>query len=192
MLGRKRNWYFNGWESRKEMSSSGRVRTVWTYNDDYYAFDLSPKAFRLLKICFIAVPALIVLLWIFFSLVKSIGRDTVLYVGAFWYVSVIPMIYMVMGAAGAFKLQPEMTYRDIYACYRRIKVASWILPVLFLLSVIGNVVFLIIYKEYFSIQTELLWMIGAFVLFLLSLFLFIVQVKVKNKIKVVKKKTEEE
>ena len=35
-------------------------------------------------------------------------------------------------------------------------------------------------------------MIGAFVLFLLSLFLFIVQAKVKNKIKVVKKKTEEE
>ncbi len=192
MLGRKKNWYFNGWESRKEMSSSGRIRTVWEYNDDYYSFDLSLKAFRLLKICFIAVPAMIVLLWILFSLVKSIGRDTVLYVGAFWYVSVIPMIYMVMGAAGAVKLKPEMTYRDIYACYRRIKVASWILPVLFLFSLIGNIVFLNIYREYFSLQTELPWMIGTFVLFLLSLFLFIVQAKVKNKIKIVKKKTEEE
>ena len=173
------------------MSPSGRLRTVWTYNDDYYTFDLSPKRFQMLKICFIAIPALIVLLWISGSLIRSIGRDTVLYVGAFWYVSVIPMVYMVMGAAGAIRLKPEMTYRDLYACYRRIKVASWVLPILFLLSIVGDIVFVVIYNDYFSLQPELPWLIGAFVLFLLSLFLFIVQLKVKNKIKVVKKKTEE-
>ena len=191
MLGHKKNWYFNGWESRKEMSSSGRLRTVWTYNDDYYSFDLSPKSFQMLKICFIAVPALIVLLWIVFSLMRSTGRDTVLYVGAFWYVALIPMVYMIMGAAGAFRLKQEMTYRDLYACYRRIKVASWVLPVLFLLAIIGDIVFLSLYKEYFSLQPELPWLIGVLILFLLSLFLFIVQLKVKNKIKVVKKNTEE-
>lgn len=191
MLGHKKNWYFNGWESRKEMSSSGRLRTVWTYNDNYYSFDLSAASFLRLKICFIAVPALIVLCWIIFSLIKSIGRDTVLYVGAFWYVSLIPMVYMLMGAAGALRLKMEMTYRDLYACYRRIKVASWILPVLFLGALVGEIVFLCIYQEYFSYQQELPWMIGAFILFLLSLFLFFVQLKVKNKIKVVKKKNEE-
>lgn len=173
------------------MSSSGRLRTVWNYNDDYYSFDLSPKGFQLLKICFIAVPALIVVLWILASLIRSTGRDTVLYVGAFWYVSLIPMVYMVMGAAGAIRMKKEMTYRDLYACYRRIKVASWILPVLFLLAIIGDVVFLTIYKEYFSLQGELPWMIAAFVLFLLSLFLFIVQAKVKKRIKVVQKNTDD-
>lgn len=191
MLGHKKNWYFNGWESRKEMSSSGRLRTVWNYNDDYYSFDLSPKGFQLLKICFIAVPALIVVLWILASLIRSTGRDTVLYVGAFWYVSLIPMVYMVMGAAGAIRMKKEMTYRDLYACYRRIKVASWILPVLFLLAIVGDVVFLTIYKEYFSLQGELPWMIAAFVLFLLSLFLFIIQAKVKKRIKVVQKNTDD-
>ena len=125
------------------------------------------------------------------KLIKSIGRDTVLYVGAFWYVSLIPMVYMLMGAAGALRLKMEMTYRDLYSCYRRIKVASWILPVLFLGALVGEIVFLSIYQEYFSYQQELPWMIGAFILFLLSLFLFIVQLKVKNKIKVVKKKNEE-
>lgn len=174
------------------MSSSGRLRTVWTYNDDYYSFDLSPKAFQLLKISFIVIPALIVLCWVGFSLIRSTGRDTVLYVGAFWYVSLIPMIYMIMGAAGAFRMKQEMTYRDLYACYRRIKVASWILPVLFLLAIIGDIVFLTLYKEYFSFRTELPWMIGAMILFLLSLMLFIVQAKVKRKIKVVEKKNEEE
>ena len=191
MLGRKKNWYFNGWESRKEMSPSGRLRTVWTYNEDYYSFDLPPKSFQLLKICFIAVPALIVLLWIAGSLIRSTGRDTVLYVGAFWYVSLIPMVYMVMGAAGAFRLKPEMTYRDLYACYRRIKVASWVLPVLFLLSIIGDIVFVAIYNDYFSLQPEIPWLTFAFLLFLLSLLLFIVQLKVKKKIKIVKKNAEE-
>lgn len=191
MLGHKKNWYFNGWESRKEMSPSGRLRTVWKYNDDYYSFDLSPKSFQVLKICFIVIPALIVLLWITSSLIRSTGRDTVLYVGAFWYLSLIPMVYMIMGAAGAFRLKQEMTYRDLYACYRRIKVASWILPVLFFLSIAGDIVFVSIYNDYFSLQPELPWLVGALSLFLLSLALFFIQLKVKKKIKVIKKNTEE-
>ena len=173
------------------MSPSGRLRTVWMYNDDYYTFDLSSKAFLWLKICFIAIPALIVVLWIAGSLIKSTGRDTVLYVGAFWYLCLIPMVYMIMGAAGAIRLKPEMTYRDLYACYRRIKVSSWILPVLFLAAMIGDIVFVSVYKEYFSLRSELPWLSFAFLLFLLSLFLFIIQAKVKKKIIIVKNNTEE-
>lgn len=192
MLGHKKNWYFNGWQSQKELSPSGRLRTVWKYNDDYYSFDLSPKGFRMLKIAFIMIPALIIVLWVLFSLVRCIGRDTVLYVGAFWYASVIPMVYMVMGAAGAVRMKEEMTYRDLYACYRRIKVSSWFLFPLFLASIIGDIVFVALYNDYFSLQSEMPWLIGAFILFLLSLALFIIQLKVKNKIKITRKNTEEE
>ena len=171
------------------MSPSGRLRTVWTYNSDYYTFDLPPKRFQLLIISFIVIPALIVLVWIGSSLIPSTGRDTVLYVGGFWYFSLIPMVYMILGAIGAFKMKPEMTYRDLYSCYRRIKVASWGLPVFYLLSIIGDIVFVSIYNEYFSLQPELPWLCGAFLLFLLSLSLFIIQAKVRKKIVVVEKQT---
>ena len=192
MLGHKKNWYFQGWQSRKELSPSGRLHTVWEYNDDYYSFDLSAKRFRLLKISFVAIPALIIVIWILFSLMSSFARDSILYVGVFWYTSAIPMIYMVMGAVGAIRMKEEMTYRDLYACYRRIKLSSWVLPVLFLFSLIGTFVFVIRFAENYSIRMERMHVIGCLILFLLSLALFIIQLKVKKKIIVSKKRTEEE
>ena len=102
---RKNNWYFDGWMSRKELTPSGRWRTVWEYNDDYYGFDLQPKQLKLLKYAFILIPALILVVWFASSLTRCIGRDTVLYVGAFWYAAAIPMVYMVIGAIGAFKIK---------------------------------------------------------------------------------------
>ncbi|MBR5932130.1 MAG: hypothetical protein IKZ95_08935 [Lachnospiraceae bacterium] len=192
MLGHKKNWYFQGWQSRKELSPSGRLHTVWEYNDDYYSFDLSAKRFRLLKISFVAIPALIIVIWILFSLMRSFARDSILYVGVFWYTSTIPMIYMVMGAVGAIRMKEEMTYRDLYACYRRIKLSSWVLPVLFLFSLIGTFVFVIRFAENYSIRMERMHVIGCLILFLLSLALFIIQLKVKKKIIVSKKRTEEE
>lgn len=189
---KKNNWYFDGWMSRKELTPSGRLRTVWEYNDDYYTFDLEPKQFKKLKLAFILIPALIILIWFISSFARCIGRDTVIYVGLFWYASVIPMIYMVVGAIGAFKLKAMMTYRDVYACYRRIKVSSWFIAPLFLLSIVGEFVFIIKYKDYFSFQTEYVWMIGAFICMLLAALLFVVQLKVKSKIVKAKTNSEEE
>ncbi len=183
MMNRKKNnWYFDGWMSRKELDSSGKLKTVWEYNDDYYSFDLPEKQFKLLKYAFIIIPALILIIWFLASLTRCIGRDTVIYVGLFWYAACIPMVYMVIGAVGAFKLKSKMTYRDIYACYRRLKVSSWFIAPLFFLSIIGEIVFLILYKDYFSIQTEIAWLIGAFINTLLAVLLFIIQLKVKSKI----------
>lgn len=187
MIGRKKNWYFDGWESRKTLTSSGKLKTVWEYNDDYYGFDLDERKLKLLKISFIVLPALIIALWIFFSLFKCIGRDSVLYVGAFWYVCVIPMIYLVMGACGAFKLSTEMTYRDLYACYRRIKVSSIALTILYFAAIVGDFVFVSIYNDYFSIASEMPWFLGAVLEFIISGCLFLIQFKVKKKIKIVRK-----
>ncbi|MCQ2512852.1 MAG: hypothetical protein MJ092_05640 [Lachnospiraceae bacterium] len=189
---RKNNWYFDGWMSRKELTPSGRWRTVWEYNDDYYGFDLQPKQLKLLKYAFIFIPALILVVWFASSLTRSIGRDTVLYVGAFWYATAIPMVYMVIGAIGAFKIKEKMTYRDLYACYRRLMVSSWFIAPLFFLSIVGDIVFLVLYKDYFSIQTELPWLIGAFIDFLLAVLLFIVQLKNKSKIVQLQSKSEDE
>lgn len=192
MLGHKKNWYFQGWKSRKELSPSGRLHTVWEYSDDLYSFDLSEKGFQWLKISFIAIPALIIIVWVLFSLMSSFARDSVLYVGIFWYGSTIPMIYMIMGAVGAFRLKKDMTYRDLYACYRRIKVASWILPFVFLLSIVGVLVFIIAFAENYSLQMESSHLLGSLILMILSLALCIIQGSVRKKIIVSKKKTEEE
>ena len=189
MIGHKKNWYFQGWKSRKELSPSGRLHTVWEYDDDMYSFDISTKAFQWLRISFIVIPALIIIVWILFSLFSSFARDSILYVGIFWYGSVIPMIYMVMGAAGAVRMKQEMTYRDLYACYRRIKVSSWILPFVFLLSIVGTVVFIIYVAENYSIQMESAHLLGSLILMILSLTLCIIQGKVRKKIIVSKKKT---
>ncbi|MBO4834794.1 MAG: hypothetical protein J5483_01655 [Lachnospiraceae bacterium] len=192
MIGHKKNWYFQGWKSRKELSPSGRLHTVWEYSDDLYSFDLSEKGLQWLKISFIAIPALIILVWVLFSLMSSFARDSVLYVGIFWYGSTIPMIYMVMGAVGAFRMKKDMTYRDLYACYRRIKVSSWILPFLFLLSIVGVLVFIICFAENYSLKMESGHILGCLILMLLSLALCIIQGSVRKKIIVSKKNMEED
>jgi len=192
MLGHKKNWYFEGWKSRKTLSPSGKLKTVWEYDNDFYGFDIDEKKLKLLKISFIVLPAFIVLLWVFFSLVSCIERDTVLYIGGFWYVTVIPMVYMVMGACGAFKLKKEMTYRDIYACYRRIKVSSIALTILFLGAVVGDVVFVAVFNEFFSLSMEMPWLLGALIELILSAVLFVIQFKVRKKIIIVRKNNIEE
>lgn len=186
MIGRKKNWYFEGWQSRKTLSPSGKLKTVWEYNNDYYGFDLDDNKLKLLKISFIVIPALIVALWILFSLIRCYERDSILYIGGFWYVAVIPMIYMVMGACGAIKLSKEMTYRDLYACYRRIKVSSIALSILFLGAVAADIVFVIVYSEFFTFSMEMPWLLGAIIELVLSVGLFFIQFKVKDKIKVVR------
>ena len=192
MIGHKKNWYFQGWKSRKELSPSGRLHTVWEYNDDLYSFDLSEKRFQWLKISFIAIPALIIIIWVLFSLMSSFVRDSILYVGIFWYGSTIPMIYMVMGAVGAFRIKKDMTYRDLYACYRRIKVASWILPFVFLLSIIGTWYFVCFRAENYSLGMERMHLYGSLILMLLSVALCVIQASVRKKIIVSKKNTEED
>ena len=184
---RKVNWYFEGWKKDREITDSGREKTVWKYSGVYYEFQLNGKSLTkkqlvLMKAGYTCLTVLLIGLWILFSFLPGAGRENAPYVGAPWFLQIIPFMYLIMGLYGIWRSGTKsagriMTYREVYAGYYRIRIVKWILLILQLTSVIGEIIFLIIYHSYISVGAELLWLLGAVLCLLMIIGIFILHHK---------------
>ena len=192
-MARKINWYFEGWKKDREITDSGREKTVWKYSGVYYEFqlngkNLTGKQLTMMKAGYTCLSVLLIGLWILFSFLPGAGRENAPYVGAPWFLQIIPFMYLIMGLYGIWRSGTgsdgtevtgteydgtKMTYRDVYAGYYRIRIVKWILLILQLISVIGEIIFLIIYHSYISVGAELLWILGAILCLLMIIGIFI-------------------
>ena len=174
---RKTNWYFEGWKKEKKTGENGKTKTVWNYQGIYYQFYLEPDKLKYLKAGYLAASLVMIALWFVFSLTFGTGRETAAYVGAPWFLQIIPFMYLIMGVYGTLRAGFTMTYRDIRSGYFRIRVAKWILAALQIICLIGDIIFLIIYHSQIRVWDEIIWIIGLCLCFVCTVVLFILQKK---------------
>ena len=160
-MAKRVHWYLEGWVHQKEKTPSGRERTVWAYTGSYFAFDVDAKGLRRLKAEYDACIALDVVLWLILSLCEATGRDKAFYVGGPWYISMIPLMFLLIGGLFLLRVPLRMTYRDMYGSYKVILYSAWPLLILHGLSVLGEVVYLYVGRGSYPVGKEILWLIGA-------------------------------
>ena len=176
-MARKVNWYFEGWKKDREITASGKEKTVWKYTGVYYQFQLDGKQMIMMKAGYTCLSVLLTGIWVLFSFLPGTGRENAFYVGGPWFLMIIPFMYLIMGLYGIWRSGEKLTYRDVCAGYYRIRYVKWILLILQVICIIGETVFMIIYSSYINIGAELLWLSGAVLCLFMIIGIFILHGK---------------
>ena len=176
-MARNVNWYFEGWKKDREVSASGKEKTVWKYQGVYYEFQMDGRQRTLMKAGYTGLSVLLIGLWVLFSFLPGAGRENAFYVGAPWFLQIISFMYLIVGLFGIWRSGEKMTYRDVCAGYYRIRYVKWILLILQIICLSGEIVFLIAFHPYISVGAELLWLFGAALCLLLLIGIFILHRK---------------
>lgn len=114
---RVRKWYFQGWERQRD--ASGKTR--WVYTGEYYTFPGGMIPVRRRVLC---LTAALLALYLTVALLPSPG-------GMWHYAAIpqlleiIPLVYLLMGAACLVRIKEPLTFRDYYACWHRTGVAAY-------------------------------------------------------------------
>lgn len=160
-MAKRVNWYFDGWTHEQTLTPGGRKKTRWSYHGVYYSYGLDARRLRRLKRAHIAAALLETALWFVMCLPKTAGRDAAFYVGGFWYLCILPLMALLIGAWGMRGVSEKMTYRDVCAGDRNLRRGAWALLALQCASVAGALVFLAVYWSGLDPVRELFWLAGA-------------------------------
>ncbi len=147
---RIRDWYFQGWERRKDESG----KTVFVYTGEYYSFSGGTGTVK--KPCALLAAALIVL-----YLVTALFPSP----GGMWHyaaipqlIEIIPLIYLAMGTVCLLRAGDRLTFRDHHAAWRRVEYASVGSAVFTVLMVAAELAFLFTAEDK-SLPRELLYLL---------------------------------
>lgn len=134
---RKQNWYMQGWEYAESISDTGKQKRVLRYVGEYYAVTASKTKVILLKsVCALSVLLLGLIFYGLSSANIAVGRMT--YAHGPYLLTLIPLIYLVIGVVCFFCAPRKMTYRTYYGSVLRIKRASTAVLILTAASFLGN------------------------------------------------------
>lgn len=159
----RRDWYLEGW-SREYCETDGKTRMVWKYTGEYFRYELSPRGLRRLKAACALLTVLMAALWFHLSMLRVAGREF-FFVGAEWFLCIIPFMVLILGAASFLTVRERMTYRAMYGAYKRCRYGSFILLALLALTIAGEIVFLCLYGSQVNLRREILWLAGVAVCF---------------------------
>lgn len=155
------NWYLLGWKRRRETAPSGRSISLWTYEGDYFSPGMAGVQLRRFKRLCLLLGVLTVVLWFVLSAVDTLGKNIAAYVGAPWFLGLLPLMELILGLRYVPGICEKMTYRDMYGAYRRMLYGLYILLPLELLSAVGEVGFLCRYHGYIAVLPEVFWLAGV-------------------------------
>ena len=151
----KQNWYFEGWEKQSYETENGKIRCRYVYTGEYYRLANTGNSIRSFKIINIVLIGTFAGLWLFASLLSGSGIEEA-YIGAAWFLNIIPLIYMGIGGVSLLFVKEKMTYRDVRGALRRIKMSAIFSLFFCAVSLTGQVFFLITASDY-SFSTEIIF-----------------------------------
>lgn len=159
-----RDWYFQGWERREDEAG----KKAFVYTGEYYTF---PGGLRPLKAPAVGMAAALTALYLLAALFPAAG--------GMWRVAaipqlleIIPLVYLVIGAVCLLRAREPLTFRDLYASWRRMERASlWSLGFTALM-VLAELVFLFLAAASVSLPRELLYLLGELCCAALSFALY--------------------
>ena len=137
--------YFAGYEREEtEDPVSGRRKARYVYHGAYYIFGVPDPSYRRFRLWSAARMAGAVLAFVGAHLLGP--RGTVLpYIGLPALFSIIPLVYVLLGAAGLMRAKtPRMTVREYAFGLGRMENALWVLLILWAVAAGGELVYLLI------------------------------------------------
>lgn len=149
---RVRDWYFQGWER----STGENGKTEFVYTGEYYTLPGRPA--RTKAVC-VGLAAALVAVYTVVALRPSAG--------GMWHIAaipqlleLIPLIYLVLGAANLLLAAQPMTFRGWYSSWRRMRGAAfWSLGITSVMAA-AELVYILAFREG-ALPQELLYLAGV-------------------------------
>jgi len=143
------DWHFEGYQGvAVDRKHGGRQRRELVYVGDYYRFELSSRQRkRLLWCCALscAVAAAAYLALNFFPFTAT----ALAYVGVPLLLALLPLIYLLIGVVCLCTTPEKMTVRNLYSSVRRMKRSVSVMLAFVSLTLMGDIVFLIVFQGYY-------------------------------------------
>lgn len=140
-LRRRENWYLRGWEYRENAQKNGRPGGDLVYVGEYYSFHICPAALVRLKAAYAVLTAAFLILYVLLSLETPTGSRTVW--GGACILTIIPLMYLLMGCYCLLRSEPKMTDRSKHASWSRVHYASMLSTFLLGIAAVGELVYLL-------------------------------------------------
>lgn len=160
---RVNDWYFRGWE--KTPDEKGKYHLVYT--GEYYTI---PGTVKAVKAPIIGLVAALIALYLVVALCPTVG--------GMWrmaaipqLLTIIPLIYLGMGAVCLARAPERMTFRDYYSSFHRLEKAALFAAITTGAMALGQVVFLLLYGGSALWGRELVYLLGELCLVGLSVSL---------------------
>ena len=157
-----RNWYFQGWERRKDEDG----RNAYVYTGEYYRLQDG------FKLPVLGAGVLLIVLYLTAALLPSSG--------GMWRIAavpqlleLIPLIYLVLGGVCLARCRGDFTFRDWYASWRRLERSALFSTVFCCLMAGVEIVYLILFAGEYTLPRELLFLLNELLCAGLSVFLFV-------------------
>lgn len=157
----RRDWYLEGW-NREAVVENGKKRMVWRYTGEYFRYDLTPAGLKRLKAVYAVLLVVLLGVWFRFSMTRVAAREF-FFVGAQWFLCIIPFMELILGVCCFLPVKEKMTYRAMYGSYKRCVYGSWGLLILLALTLVGGIVFLALYGSRIYLPREIVWLFGVLV-----------------------------
>lgn len=167
----RQDWYLEGW-NREVIEENGKKRTVWRYTGEYFRYDLTPKGLKRLKAAYGLLTVMLLAVWLHFSMMRVASREF-FFVGAEWFLCILPFMELILGVCCFLPVKEKMTYRAMYGSYKRCTYGSRILLVLLFLTIVGEIVFLVLYGGRVYLRREIVWLLGVLWCFVCDLIIVI-------------------
>jgi hypothetical protein len=141
MAQRSTHWYLRSWAYEDRLRPDGTKARELVYQGEYYHVVGKSGTLLPLKLGYLASA---VVLWLVLAvLLTHFSRGASLFfVGGPCGITLIPAIYLAIGCIQLLRVPEKMTYRDVQASYRRIRLASKWAVGLMAVCLVGEVFYL--------------------------------------------------
>ncbi len=166
--------YFEGYEKQTVTDpDTGRQKTKYVYTGDYYCFQLEKGQFRRYKLESELLTLGGTAAFLTGGLLGS-GGSTTVYSGVPAVVSVLPLLYLLMGLWGlVWDGSPKMTIREYVYGLGRMRNSLWAVLLLWAVTFLGHVVYIFLNWNFSALE------LGCAALELLAVVLLAAQQRVQ-------------
>lgn len=154
------DWFFEGYQAELVPKKHGRgQKRKLVYAGNYYQFALNRSQLFHLKLRLTAYLLAALICYLLMTLSVYLC-SSMFYVGIPTLIALIPLIYLCMGTVCLWMAKPAMTVGQTYGSVRRIKRAVCAALGFLSLSLVGDLVFLMVYAGHYPLGQELRFAIG--------------------------------
>ena len=164
------DWYFRGWEYQESVEPGGRSGGRLVYTGEYYSFGVSGDKLRRLKKRYALLTAALLLCYVLCSLDTPTGSRSLW--GGACILTIIPLMYLLMGISCLLRAKPKMTYRDRHLSWFRIHYSSMAAALLLAIAAAGEAIYIL--RLATPPAADIRWLAGQLLSLILSLAILII------------------
>lgn len=158
-MGRKTNWWLDGWRYEEQLGENAGRRRKLVYEGEYYSLGRDAPRLPALKLAFTGLTLAETAAYVLTSALAEPGAARI-FVGACILV-IIPLMYLLIGTGCLWAAKDPMTYRDYRGSILRIRWTSIAIAALNAIGAVGEIIRLIAPGQTPVTVSEKWWLTGT-------------------------------